>query len=83
VKPLLTTREVAVLLGLSPETVLRLYRKGDLPGIRIGTNVLRFAENDVGAYLAERRSGGVSGSSCGGAPRAVGSPAPEGRERSS
>ena len=30
----LTTRAVAEYLGSSPETVLRRYRAGDLPGIR-------------------------------------------------
>lgn len=78
-----TTREVAVLLRVSPETVLRRYRSGELPGIRLGTNALRFAEADVAAYLEERRTGGVSGSFCGGPAGAVGSPAPEGRDGSS
>ncbi|MBA2637970.1 MAG: helix-turn-helix domain-containing protein [Solirubrobacterales bacterium] len=32
--PLLTAREVADLLGVSSETVLRWTRRGDLPAIR-------------------------------------------------
>jgi excisionase family DNA binding protein len=32
---LLTTREVAAFLGLSPETVLRRWRAGELPGYRL------------------------------------------------
>jgi len=36
--PLLTTREVAALLGLSPATVLRRWRTGELPGFRISSN---------------------------------------------
>jgi excisionase family DNA binding protein len=47
----LTTREVAEWLGFSPETVLRRYRAGELPGIRLGSNVLRFREFEVEAWL--------------------------------
>jgi excisionase family DNA binding protein len=49
---LLTTRDVAEYLGLSPETVLRRYRAGDLPGIRLASNVLRFREDEIEAWLA-------------------------------
>lgn len=52
---LLTTREVAELLGLSPETVLRRYRAGEIPGYRLASNVLRFRESDIEAWLQERR----------------------------
>ncbi len=55
---LLTAREVAELLGLSPASVLRRWRSGELPGYRLGSNVLRFSEADVEAFLAERRRGG-------------------------
>jgi excisionase family DNA binding protein len=56
--PLLTTREVAEQLGLSPATVLRRWRAGELPGYRLGSNVLRFDERDVQAWLEARRHGG-------------------------
>jgi excisionase family DNA binding protein len=49
----MTTRAVAEYLSLSPETVLRRYRTGDLPGIRLASNVLRFRESDLEAWLAE------------------------------
>lgn len=52
---LLTTREVADLLGLSPATVLRRWRAGELPGYRLGSNVLRFRDSEVEAWLACRR----------------------------
>ena len=39
---LLTTRQVAEHVGFSPETVLRRYRAGEIPGIRLGSNALRF-----------------------------------------
>jgi excisionase family DNA binding protein len=48
---LLTTRQVADYLGFSPETVLRRYRTGELAGIRLASNVLRFREADVEAWL--------------------------------
>ena len=56
---LLTTREVAELVSLSPETILRRYRAGELRGVRLGSNVLRFRESDVEAWLE-----GVTASSC-------------------
>ena len=52
---LFTTREVAAFLGLSPETVLRRYRAGELPGYRLGSNVLRFRESEIEAWLAGTR----------------------------
>ena len=52
---LLTTREVAASLGLSPETVLRRYRAGELPGYRLGSNVLRFRESKIEAWLEGTR----------------------------
>ena len=54
---LLTTREVAAYLGFSPETVLRWYRAGELVGIRLASNVLRFRESAVEALLEAAQSG--------------------------
>ena len=48
---LLTTRQVADYVGLSPETVLRRYRRGELVGVRLASNVLRFRESAVEAWL--------------------------------
>ena len=53
---LLTTRQVAEYLGFSPETVLRRYRAGELVGIRLASNVLRFRASDVEAWLEGRSS---------------------------
>ena len=51
---LVTTREVAELLGLLTETVLRRWRRGEIPGgIRLASNVLRFRE----AAIEERLVG--------------------------
>jgi excisionase family DNA binding protein len=49
---LLRTRQVADFLGLSPETVLRRWRAGALPGYRLASNVLRFRESEIEAWLA-------------------------------
>lgn len=54
---LLTTREVADLLGLSPDAVLRRWRAGELPGFRLSSKVLRFRESEILAWLEARRGG--------------------------
>jgi excisionase family DNA binding protein len=52
--PLLTARMVAELLGVSPETVLRWTRRGDLPAIRLPGGAIRFREDDLRGWLEER-----------------------------
>ena len=47
---LLTLAEVAAELGLSHETVYRLVRSGQLPGLKVGTQ-WRFDRNQLRAYL--------------------------------
>jgi predicted DNA-binding transcriptional regulator AlpA len=54
---LLTTRDVADLLGLSPEAVLRRWRTGQIPGFRLASNVLRFDETEIAAWLDSLRAG--------------------------
>jgi excisionase family DNA binding protein len=54
---LLTTREVAEMLGLSSEAILRRWRAGELPGFRLSTKVLRFRESEVLEWLDGRRVG--------------------------
>jgi excisionase family DNA binding protein len=53
---LLSAREVADMLGLSTETVLRRWRAGEIPGYRLATNVLRFSERDIAEWLSQKRS---------------------------
>ena len=53
---LLTTRAVAEYVGLSPETILRRYRAGELRGVRLASNVLRFRPGDVAAWLEGREA---------------------------
>ena len=51
---LLTAREVGEWLGMSPATVLRRWRAGEIPGYRLGSNVLRFSRRDIESFLADR-----------------------------
>lgn len=55
-KPLITAREVAERIGVSPATVLRKWRSGDLPGYRLASNQLRFDADEVEAWLMSKRS---------------------------
>lgn len=52
--PMLTAREVADLLGVSAETVLRWTRRGDLPAFRLPGGALRYREDALDEWLAER-----------------------------
>jgi excisionase family DNA binding protein len=53
---LLRTRDVAELLDVSCETVLRWHRRGKLPGgRRLGSNVLRFNRGELEAWLEGTR----------------------------
>ena len=51
---LLTARELGERLGVSPETVLRWVRRGELPAIRLPGGAVRFREDEVEAWLEER-----------------------------
>jgi excisionase family DNA binding protein len=54
---LLRARDVAELLDMSTETVLRWHRSGKLPGgYRLGSNVLRFSEAEIETWLTGTRS---------------------------
>jgi excisionase family DNA binding protein len=46
-----TVREVARLLSVTPPTVYRLVKDGELPGIRIGTSI-RVPADALNEYLA-------------------------------
>jgi excisionase family DNA binding protein len=54
-EPLLSTRQLAELLNVSPETVLRRHRAGEIPGFRVASNALRFRPSDVAEWLDGRR----------------------------
>ncbi len=55
---LLTAREVADLLDVSTETVLRWVRAGKLPAVRLPSGALRFPMADLDAWLTERATPG-------------------------
>jgi excisionase family DNA binding protein len=41
--------------GLHPKTVLLLFRRGELPGIKLGARTVRFHPADVEAYIDSHR----------------------------
>lgn len=51
---LLTARVVADRLGVSPETVLRWTRRGELPAIKLPGGAVRFSEAEIEEWLQER-----------------------------
>ena len=53
---LLTPERVGQRLGgLPPKTVLLLFRRGELPGIKLGARTVRFHPADVQAYIDAHR----------------------------
>jgi excisionase family DNA binding protein len=59
--PLLTARQVAELLAVSPETVLRWTRKGELPAIRLPSGAIRYRPDELDRWLAERATNPQTG----------------------
>ena len=54
--PLLRARDVATLLDVSVETVLRWHRSGKLPGgYRLASNCLRFDAGEIDVWLAAQK----------------------------
>lgn len=51
-KKILTIKEVADSLQLSPSTIYKYSEKGKIPSFKIGT-ALRFFENEINDYLTE------------------------------
>jgi excisionase family DNA binding protein len=53
---LLTAEKVGELLGgRHPKTVLLLYRRGELPAVKLGARTVRFDPRDVQAYIDAHR----------------------------
>ena len=46
-----TTREVATMIGVSAETVLRWTRRGEIPAIRLPSGALRYRPSAVESWL--------------------------------
>ena len=55
-RPLLTARELAEILGLQPGTVLDKFERGELPGFKLGRSV-RFSTDQIEDYLEQNRRG--------------------------
>jgi excisionase family DNA binding protein len=55
----LTTEEVLGCLKVTPRTVYRLIRAGDLPAVRVGRQ-WRFRRADLESWLTARGAGGVT-----------------------
>ena len=57
---LLTARQVADLLGVNPETILRWRRRGELSGVgvRLPGGAIRFREDKLEEWLEERATPG-------------------------
>ncbi len=51
---LLTARDVAELLAVSPESVLRWTRRGDLPALRLPGGAVRYRPDELDAWLEAR-----------------------------
>lgn len=54
---LLSTAEVAELLGVSRWHVSDLARRGDLPSVVLGRRLRRFHPEDVAGFIHQRRDG--------------------------
>jgi excisionase family DNA binding protein len=58
---LLTARDVAEQLGVSPETMLRWHRDGKVPGIRLPSGAIRFHPAAIEEWLSAHGTGATSG----------------------
>jgi excisionase family DNA binding protein len=57
---LLTTREVAERLGVTPETVLVWVETRGLPALRLTSRAIRFDEDELEAWKAEHATGAAN-----------------------
>jgi excisionase family DNA binding protein len=57
---LLTARDVAERLGVSPATVLRWTRQGELPAIKLPGGTLRYTDDALANWLKARQTRGDS-----------------------
>jgi excisionase family DNA binding protein len=58
---LLTTREVADLVAVSPDTILRWTRRGAVPAIRLPGGAIRYRPEAVDSWLDDRATAVVAG----------------------
>jgi excisionase family DNA binding protein len=55
---LLTAREVAGLLGVSTETVLRWTRRREVPAVRLPGGAIRYRPDELDQWLMARATAG-------------------------
>lgn len=53
-KLLVSTREAAAMLGISPRSLWTITQAGDIPSIRIGRSV-RYSLDDIKAFIDSQR----------------------------
>jgi excisionase family DNA binding protein len=58
-EPLLTARELAELLCISPDTLLRWTRAGKVPALRLPGGAIRYRPDAIEAWLVERETAGA------------------------
>jgi excisionase family DNA binding protein len=51
IEPLLTTREVCTIFGITPKTVYRWTRTGMLPRVELNSRLWRYRRSDVQALI--------------------------------
>jgi excisionase family DNA binding protein len=52
----LKTEDVAVMVGMHPQHVRRLARRGVIPALRPGLREYRYRREDIERYLDDRKS---------------------------
>jgi excisionase family DNA binding protein len=60
-EPLLTARQIAELLGISPRTVLAWTRAGQLPAVKLPSGAVRYRGDEFDAWLAAHAVGRADG----------------------
>lgn len=58
---LLTLAQVAAMLNVSPATVKRFVRSGELPIVRFGYHTIRCRRGDVDAFIVAHRTPPAAG----------------------
>jgi excisionase family DNA binding protein len=71
---LLTAREVADMLSVSSETVLRWTRKGQMPALRLPSGQIRYWEIDLESWLAANATVADTGAIPKAGPRGAATP---------
>jgi excisionase family DNA binding protein len=56
VPELLTPEQVGAKLARHPKTVLNLFNRGELPGVKLGSRTVRFHPVDVENYINAHRT---------------------------